>query len=253
MKIGWSTLSEIPYKPKGSPLWETLKELKNGFDDRSLDYLESTLLRGARLAQVPMFISLRGEVIHQVALRCARRGEITKARSLFEESLATFKDSEVLGRARVLRDFGLFLCENGEPQAGLAAIREALSLHDRDFRNDKSQRQRRITLSYLWRGQILTGDDDGNTLDLLTQYALEGCLDCSYRDQYFVVKFAYEHAPLAQRTALNARLMDIHADRGKPLLTLVTITRLVIDAELDMAGRIVGGIVGRLVRIIRKE
>lgn len=243
------TENSIPFKPKGNEVTQVLKELKNGFDDSSLDELEPALLRGAGLGHGPLYIIFNGEIFHQLALRAERRGEITKARWRYERSLRSFEEDEYLGRARLLRDYGLFLCKNDEPQKGLELIETALRLHEQDVHNDKSERQRRITLGYLWRAQITVHHENaGHALKQLIAFALEGCLGCSLRDQYFIVSFAREHAPLALHPPLDARLLDIHTNRGKPLRTVMSIASWVIDTELLIAQRIAGRIIRAIIR-----
>lgn len=150
-----------------------------------------------------------------------------------------------------MRDFGLFLCKHDEPHKGLEYIETALEFHDNDVQNQKCERQRRITLGYLWRAQITVQTAEaGRALEQLITFALEGCGDCSLRDQYFIVSFAREHAPLALHPSLDARLLDIHTERGKPLRTVTSIAAWVIDTELLIAQRIAG----RIIRtILRKE
>lgn len=198
-----------------------------------------------------LYILFQGEIYHQLALRAERRGEVTKARWRYERSLRSFKEEEYLGRARVMRDYGLFLCKNDEPHKGFEYIETALKLHDHDVQNQKSERQRRITLGYLWRAQITVHTAEaGHALEQLITFALEGSSDCSLRDQYFIVSFAREHAPLALHPSLDARLLDIHTERGKLLRTVTSIATWVIDTELVIAQRIAG----RIIRtILRKE
>lgn len=245
------TENGIPFKPKGNYLAATLKDLKEGFDDPGLDELEPTLLREAGLPREPLFVLFQGEIFHQLALRAERRKEAAKARWRYEKAIASFNETEFLGRARVLRDYGLFLCKQDEPQKGLGYIDTALKLHDQDVQNEKGKRQRRITVGYLWRAKVLTGADDAtDALEQLISFALEGCSDCSLRDQYFIVSFAREHAPLALHPSLDARLLDIHTERGKLLRTVTSIATWVIDTELLIAQRIAT----RIIRtIFRKE
>lgn len=150
-----------------------------------------------------------------------------------------------------MRDYGLFLCKNDEPHKGLGYIETALKLHDEDVQNAKAERQRRITLGYLWRAQITAQTvDAGSALEQLITLALEDCLDCSLRDQYFIVSFSREHAPLKLHPALDARLLDIHTERGKPLRTIMSIASWVIDTELLIAQRVTAHIIRR---VLRKE
>lgn len=238
----------IPYKPKGSQAAKVLKDLKNQYDNPKLDTVEAALFRGALLSTQPMFVGLRGEILHQLALRAARRGEHAKAHSRFEASIKAFPESEVLGLARVLRDFGLFLCESGQHDLGYECIQKALACHDRDVKNAKGQRQRRITQSYAWRAEILVGVHKKQAIAQLVEFALNGCLDCSNRDQYYAVSFALKYAPRSRRPALGERLMDIHANRGKIVPTIVSIAKWVIDIELDIAGRITRHILKPILR-----
>lgn len=239
----------IPFKPKENPLADTLKDLKEGFDDPGLDKLEPMLLREAGLPREPLFVLFQGEVFHQLALRAERRGERHKARWRYERSLGSFSESELLGRARVMRDYGLFLCKEDEPQKGLDYINTALELHHQDVQNAKGKRQRRITQGYLWRAQITVNTTEADhALEQLISFALEGCRDCSLRDQYFIVSFAREHAPLAFHPSLDARLLDIHTERGKLLRTVSSIASWVIDTELLIAQRIAGRIIRTIIR-----
>lgn len=231
-------MATIPFKPRDSPTRRAVKELKRDSVKTTHNEQEATLQRGAYLSSEPMYVLLSGEILHQLALKCERRGQTVNARALYIDSLKRFKKSEPLGHARVLRDYGLFLCRHGEVDEGLELAKQALDLHKDDVQNAKGKRQRRITEGYVWRAQVLAGQDVKSALAQLTEFAMNGCLDCSLRDQDVLVTFALKYARGTNRPPLIARQIDIQAELGRPVDVVTSIVRLIIDIELIVAGKV---------------
>jgi hypothetical protein len=237
-------MTETSLKPRGNEVHELLKLLKVRFDDRNLAFYEPTLYRQAMLSDEPMFASWRGEILHQLALRAERRGDVARAMSLYGYSSEAFRDSASLGRARQTRDFGMMMCREGEPEKGWRLIQEALELHEGDRHNAKGERQRRITQGYELRAQVMAGQKVEQALDQLTELALAGSLDFCLRDQFFVVEFVRRYTSGDARRAMDMRRVDIMASRGQLAGTVTSIVRMMIDTEVTFAGKLVGRFLG---------
>lgn len=237
----------VPFKSRGSELRQILKLFKEQFDNiEELSTYEFPLMRAVYLSRNPADIIWRGETLHQLALLRENRGDLPAAKKYYLRSLESFSDHEVLGLTRAMRDYALFLARHEDSELGMQYITQALDLHDDDLGNRKGLRQRRITESYLWRIQLLAGEDVTTARRRLIQFALEESRDCSLRDQHYVIAFAMAYAKGKKRQQLRARQLEISAMRRKKLDTLISLTYLAVDTQLLIANR--------LVRIlIRKE
>lgn len=237
----------VPFKSRGSELRRILKLFKEQFDNfEQLSAYEFPVMRAVYLSRNPVDLAWRGEALHQLALMHEGKSDLVAAKSYYLRSLESFSDHEALGLIRAMRDYALFLARHENAQSGLEQIARAWALHDDDLRNRKGVRQRRITESYLWRIQLLAGEDVTDARRKLTQFALEGSRDCSLRDQHQAIAFAMAYAKGKKRQQLRARQLEINAMRHKKLDALISLTRLAIDTQLLVAGR--------LIRIlIRKE
>ena len=239
-------MKERPLKPKAPEVRQALKELKDDYDSHRINLLEPTLLRKASLSREPRFVMWKAETFHQLALQAERRDEIAKARSLYEASLRAFRESEYLGRARTMRDYAMLLCYHISTEEGLEYALQALALHEHDLKNTKGLRQQRVTRGYVLRAKVLARVDAEEAMTELVELALYGCHDFCLRDQHILINFVRPHVSDTTKLELDKRVLDIYANRGKPLPAAVSIVRLVVDVELIVATRI-------LRKIFRKE
>ena len=220
----------IPFRPKNTEAREVLKEFKDNFDDAGFSVYENSVRIAVTFNPDAQVLAWRGELLHQLALRAYQRGETRQAKRHFELSLGAFDREDALGRARVLRDYGLFLAQTEDIDAGIARVEEALRLHEHDVRNAKGLRQLRITQSYLWRIQLMKQRDQ-ETIDHLIAFAL-GCEDCHVREQQIAIEAALPYAQEPQRAQLLLRRVEVFARRRK-LRNLATSTaRLAIDINV---------------------
>lgn len=238
-------MAETALKTRGDAVHQVMKLFKERFDDRGLGFYVPTLYRQVSLSDDPRYTCRRGEILHQLALYAWRRNDFAFAQKLFDLSGKSFQDFEYLGRARADRDTGMMLVKSGEQHDGLWLIHEALELHESDRQNEKGRRQRRITEGYLLRARIVAGERVDESVDRLIEMALEDCQDFCLRDQYFVVDFARHCVHGSTRRALDVRMLDITAERGKVADTIRSIADVVIDTELIVVGKVIGKIFGK--------
>lgn len=240
-------MAVIAFKSRSSDLRTILKVFKQHFDDlTTLRRYEPTLRRLLFLNSSPHDQPWRGEGLHQLALMHEASGNDAEAEKYFLLSLETFEEHELLGLARAMRDYGLFMARNHDLEAGHMQIKQALALHDDDLRNargqrqrDKGQRQRRITESYVWRARLLIDRRDKRARNSLVEFALTECHDCSLRDQQQVIEFVIPFTKGAQRQMLNARLIEINARRHNISGVVTSMAKLVIGTQLTIAGKII--------------
>ncbi len=227
----------LAFKNPQSSLRRTIKVMKDLYDniERRLA-LEPTLKRQLFLEKNEADITWNGEGLHQLALSRESVGDFDSAEKYFQLAIESFEAHELLGMARVKRDYGLYLARHVDPKLGRYEIEQALALHDDDVQNRKGRRQRRITESYLWRVQLLADSEDAEARDKLIEFALSGSRDCCQRDQEQAVAFALPYAGLQQRPLLDARLLEIKAKRRQLPGTIGSATKLIIDTELFILG-----------------
>lgn len=230
----------IAYKHRGSELRSLLKIFKQQFDDlKTLSSYEATLRRLLFFGSNRMDQSWRGEGFHQLALLYEAIGRFDEAEKYYVYSMEVFADHELLGLARVMRDYGLFMARYTDPKAGLLQIEQALALHEKDHNNAKGFRQRRITESYVWRARLLIDCEDTRALNSLIEFALTDCHDCCLRDQQHAIEFVAPYASGMERQLLDTRLIEVNARRRNVTGAILSMARLVIDTELIIARKIV--------------
>ena len=230
----------VPFKPRKSPERQGLKQLKDGFDDPSLDPQELIVEWAALHAPSQAFNAYSGEFLHQLALRSERRGDTERASRLYTASQHRL-EGNALGLARTLRDHGLFLVEYGnDPAVGLELIERALRLHDDDLDNAKGRRQRLITQSKLWRAHVLLADSEASaSCKALTDLALGPDFTFHVRDRKVIVDFLSPRTKGKARRQLLAQKAAIHAERRQPRRMIESCIKLVIDVELSIAGTLI--------------
>jgi hypothetical protein len=233
-------LGVLAFKSRGSALRHTLKVFKENFDNPAVLKQHEPLVKLAiHMSANPLDLAWRGESYHQLALLHDTNGENITAKHYYIRSLETFSEHEVLGLCRAMRDYALFLSRTEDAGLGLKYAEQALALHDDDLRNTKGLRQRRITESYVWRARLLVNSEDSKALRALIEFGLDECRDCSLRDQQHVITFVVPYTTGLQRQLLDARLVEINARRRNVSGALKSMAKLVIDAELMIAGRII--------------
>lgn len=237
----------IPFKPKGSEARDGLKQLKEGFDDPSIDRVERLIEWAALHGSSQAIKAYSGEFLHQLALRCERRGDRQRAERLYELSEQRLNGNP-LGLARTRRDYGLFLVTQGnEPDAGITKIEQALALHAEDADNAKGRRQHLITQSKLWRAHVLRGDAEAaSSLENLVELALGPDFTFHIRDRKVIVDFLIPYSKSKARRQLLAHQAVIRAERRQPACVIESYLKLLIDIELSIAGTI-------LRRVFRRE
>lgn len=238
----------IPFKPRGSEARRGLKQLKEGFDDPTIDNNTERLIEWAALHGSSQAIrAYSGEFLHQLALRCERRGDSARAERLYTRSEQQLQDN-LLGLARTLRDHGMFIVTAGDnPREGLGLIERALSLHDQDIDNAKGRRQRLITQSKLWRAHMLLDDTEAATSrKKLVQLVHGPDFMFHVRDRKVIVDFLIPYTKGKTRRQLLTHKALIHAERRQPFRAVESYLKLVVDVELSIAGTIVR-------RIFRRE
>lgn len=240
-------------KPTGGLIPEILKLLKDGFDDPKLDVYEPSLYRAAMLSRTPEVILWKGEILHQLALRAERRGDLDRAFSLYKLAIAELKDTTTLGEARCLRDLGIRLALVGKHEDGVELVRAACELHHQDLQTatgpgqeSKGERQLLIGHGYLLRARIVGDEDRRSALDELIDLTVLESRGFSLRDQQILVDFTIDYAQGADKRELRRRQLELNAKRLKPIGTATSIARVVIDTQLHVTGQMLGS-------IIRKE
>lgn len=203
----------IPFRPKNTAARQVLKEFKENFDDAGFSAYENSVRLAVTFNRDAQVLAWRAELLHQLALRAWWRGETMQAKRHFDLSLDAFGSEDVLGRARLLRDYGLFLAQTEDIDAGLARVEHALRLHEQDVSNAKGLRQQRITQSYLWRIQLMKQRDQ-KKIDNLIAFALNA-EDCHVREQQLAIEAALPYAQDPQRQQLLLRRIEVFARRRK--------------------------------------
>lgn len=236
----------IPFKPRHSEVRIGLKQLKDGFDDPSLDAEELIVEFDVRRGVNDAIRAYRGEFYHQLGLRKERRGEHAAAERLYQASFEELAGN-ALAQARTLRDWGTMVAAHVDIQRGLRMIADALELHEQDIDNAKGRRQRRITQSYMWRARIAANTADARQAkrDLIALTAGPD-FDFCVRDQKVIIDFLVPRTKGAVHRDMLARQAAILLERRKPRALAQTCAMLVIDINLSIAGSIVQ-------RIFRKE
>ena len=226
-------MTTITYKSRSSELRPLLKTFKRHFDNLPhLKRYEPALRRLVFLHTPEHILEWRGEGLHRLALMYEAEGRYDKADQHYQMSLEAFKDNDLQGRARTLRDYGLMLAQTSSPALGIEKIEEALDLHALDTMNAKGRRQHLITQSYLWRALLLRDRNDTEALDSLVKFALQRSQDCGLRDQECAITFAIDYAPPGiVRQLLVARLIEINVRRRKPVRMLRSTAQLALEAE----------------------
>ncbi len=226
----------IPLKPRGSVAREGLKQLKDLFDDLSLSTHEEEIIAWAALhGPSRAFKAYGGEFLHQLALRKSElRGDVRRARWLYEMSCRILEGNP-LGLARVLRDYGLFLAwYDDDPSEGLEVIQQALRLHDDDLNNEKGHRHRLITLSALWRVEIMSDSEQSqDSLNRLVELALGPDFTFYVKDRKAIIDFLIPRTQGSIRRQLLAQKAVIHAERQQPKHVVASYARLIIDIEVS--------------------
>lgn len=240
-------LAIIAFKSRSSDLRAMLKVFKLQFDDlTTLRRYEPSLRRLLFLNGNPQDQTWRAEALHQLALMHEANGNIDEANKYYQLSMTSFGNHEALGLARVMRDYGLYIARYHDPEAGLMQIKQALMLHDDDFKNKKGYRQRRITESYEWRARLLLDSEDRRALNSLIEFALTESHDCSLRDQQQVIEFLFPYVKGVDKQLLDTRLIAINARRRNVVGAMKSMAKLVIDTELMIIGKVIR-------TVIRKE
>lgn len=239
-------MGTIPFKPKNSDVRYLLKILKDEFDNPRLRHIELILWRAAELHRnaSPAVMAFLGEIYHQLGLRAEQRGDYRQALLFYDRSIQVFKTrQEALGHARSLREKAMCIARTEDDARGLELCKEALALHNEDLDNDKGQRQRIITQTYLWRIEALS--DKQRNLDQLTEVALSQKLGLSPRDEWRLCEFLIPRVDAETRLLLKARLALIDAKRSKKLETTYLLATMMIEIPIVVASRII--------RLIRKK
>ncbi len=245
------TVSTI--KPTGGLIPEVLKLLKDGFDDARLDLYEPNLYRAAMLSTLPEVVMWKGEILHQLALRAERRGELQKAFRLYKLAIPHLKETSVQGEARCLRDMGIRLALTADPDDGVETVRLACELHHLDVemaegseQESKGERQLLVGHGYLLRARVIGDEDRRSAIQELIDLTIVESPGFSLRDQTILVNFTSRHAQGAARRELHRRQLELNARRLKPIDTVKSIAQVVIDTQLHMTGQMVGS-------VLRKE
>lgn len=236
-------MSETFVKPENYLVQSALKVLKVRRSD-ARDYVPN-LLRAAAFPNNTATAAWSGDIYHRVGEWMARQGERERPIDYFETSLGKYHPSEALGPARVYRDYGMLRISLGQHDEGFELFDNACWYHERDRKNGKGERQRRVTSAYLLEARVLS-DDRSTALDELIDLALFGCKDFCLRDQLGAVDCALLFARGADKRALHVRSLQINARRRNALGTATSMAHVVIDTELQVAGHVIGS-------LLRKE
>jgi hypothetical protein len=162
-------MSETFIKPEDYLVQSALKVLKTYRSD-ARDYVPN-LLRAAALPNNSATAAWSGDIYHRVGEWMARHGELERPIEYFETSLGKYHPSEALGPARVYRDFGMLRISLGQHDEAFDLLASADWYHQRDRKNDKGERQRRVTRAYVLEARVLS-DDRSSALDELIDTAL---------------------------------------------------------------------------------
>lgn len=225
----------MQFKPRNSDARQLLKQLKDAFDNPSFDMPEKLIEWSVLHGPVRAMRAYAGEFLHRLALRSEQRGETQSAKRRYRLSLDHLRGNP-MGRARTLRDYGIFVVLHGDtPESGVTMIEEALQEHDKDVDNEKGRRQRLITRSKLWRAQIIL-DDEGT--DAAKQQLIELALNPLFdtfcdRDQMVIIGFLVTRTKGEVRRDLLRREAAIHFKRRQRIDMLKSCVRLVVDIELS--------------------
>lgn len=244
-------MAVVAFKSHQSQLRVAIKHLKANFDDpRVLQQMKPVLSRAVALdSPNPADQMWRGEAAHWLGLVNWALDDLSEAKRSLELALEIFAPHEVLARARAKRELALLIAQTVDPHQGLELAKTALALHDDDLNNEKGHRQRRITESYVWRTRLLVNKKDRRARESFIDFALADCRDCSLRDQQQAIEFVLEYVKSgARRAQLDARLIEINARRRKPSGTVKSMAKLVIDINLAVVRRTVGGTVRKVIR-----
>lgn len=226
----------IPFRPKDTPAREVLKEFKENFDSTELSAYENSVRIAVTFNRDAQVLAWRGELFHQLALRAWLRGETMQAKRYFGLATESFRKDEVLGLARVFRDYGLLLAQTEDIDAGLALVEKALRLHEQDMSNAKGLRQQRITQSYLWRIQLVKQPSQ-ETIGNLVEFALSAA-DCHIREQRIAIDAALPYAQGSQRQQLLLRRIEISARRRELRSLASSSVRLVFDINVVLTAKL---------------
>jgi hypothetical protein len=230
-------------KPEDHLVQSALKVLKTHRPD-ARDYVPN-LLRAAAFPNNTATAAWSGDIYHRVGEWMARQGNLSQPIDYFETSLSKYHPAEALGPARACRDYAMLRILLGQHDEAFDLFRMAAVYHDRDRKNDKGERQRRVTEAYVLEARVLS-DDRSATLDELIALALSGCDDFCLRDQLGAVDCALLFARGADRRALHVRQLQINAQRRHAVGTATSMAQVVIDTELRIAGHVIGS-------LLRKE
>jgi hypothetical protein len=236
-------MPETFIKPENYLVQSALKVLKTQRSDAH-EFVPN-LLRAAAFPNNTATAAWSGDIYHRLGEWMARQGQLERPIDYFEMSLSKYHPSEALGPARVYRDYGMLRVSLGQHDEGFALFDSACWYHERDRKNDKGQRQRRVTDAYVLEARVLS-DDRSSTLDELIELALFDCRDFCLRDQLGAVDCALLFARGADKRALHVRQLQINAQRRHALGTATSMAQVVIDKELQVAGHVIGS-------LLRKE
>lgn len=236
-------MPETFIKPEDYLVQSALKVLKTHRAD-ARDYVPN-LLRAAALPNNPATAAWSGDIYHRVGEWMARQGELEQPIDHFETSLTKFHPYEALGPARACRDYAMLRVLLGQHDEAFDLFAMATVYHDRDRKNDKGERQRRVTDAYVLEARVLS-DDRSSALDELIELALFDSTDFCLRDQLGAVDCALVFARGADKRALHVRRLQINAKRRHAVGTATSMAQVVIDTELHLAGHVIGS-------LLRKE
>lgn len=230
-------------KPEDYLVQSALKILKDYRSD-ARDYVPN-LLRAAAFPNNTATAAWSGDIYHRLGEWMVRQGQLERPIDYFETSLSKYHPAEALGPARVYRDYAMLRISLGQHDEGFELFDKACWYHERDRKNDKGERQRRVTDAYVLEARVLS-DDRSSVLDELINLALFDCQDFCLRDQLGAVDCALLFARGADKRALHVRSLQINAQRRDALGTATSMARVVIDKELQVTGHVIGS-------LLRKE
>lgn len=220
---------------------DLLKQLKDGFDDPSLDPAEDIVVFNVRRNLSGMFRTYGGELVHQIALRKERRGEIDKAQSLYVFAHELL-EGNALAHARLMRDWGTMLIKHVDQVEGYRMVEKALSMHAHDLPRAsikgraKKKRQRLITESYLWRSQVLirhelADEALGSLIELVKQRDFQSFCE---RDRKVIIDFLVPRTVEAERLDMLTRQAEIHVSRRNVTGFARTCATFAFDVQLSV-------------------
>lgn|GEM_PF-1169939 len=229
-------MSQAYIKPHGGIVQDALKVLKVDFDLPSTAEYIPGLWRAAALPNNPATAAWSPEIYHRIGEWYARHGDPGKAHEFFEQSLERFDPAEALGPARDCRDFAKLHVSRGRFDEAFAMFAKADEYHDRDRPNHKGQRQQRVTKACQLEARVAADDDRADAIGQLLDQAMYDIGDFCLRDQHDRVTFLLPYAVGTAKQALHVRQLEINAARRRPIGTAVSLTRVVVDKELQLAG-----------------